>query len=137
MVNLIKIDATNYRVADATERTGEAQSHANNGEINPINPGTLVSDFVTVASGNIVIWGVDDDDDYKLEEIQAPTGYNKLKNTVSIDVKADDTSVVDVENETGAELPSTGGIGTTIFYVVGAVLVIGAGVLLVSRRRMR
>ena len=64
-------------------------------------------------------------------------GYNKLKNTVSIDVKADDTSVVDVENETGAELPSTGGIGTTIFYVVGAVLVIGAGVLLVSRRRMR
>lgn len=137
VVNLIKIDATNYRVADATERTGEAQSHANNGEINPINPGTLVSDFVTVASGNIVIWGVDDDDDYKLEEIQAPKGYNKLKNTVSIDVKADDTSVVDVENETGAELPSTGGIGTTIFYVVGAVLVIGAGVLLVSRRRMR
>lgn len=137
VVNLIKIDATNYRVADATERTGQAQSHANNGEINPINPGTLVSDFVTVASGNIVIWGVDDDDDYKLEEIQAPKGYNKLKNTVSIDVKADDTSVVDVENETGAELPSTGGIGTTIFYVVGAVLVIGAGVLLVSRRRMR
>ena len=39
-------------------------------------------------------------------------------------------------NQTGAELPSTGGMGTTIFYVVGAVLVIGAGVLLVTRRRM-
>lgn len=42
-----------------------------------------------------------------------------------------------VVNKAGAELPSTGGIGTTIFYVVGALLVIGAGVLLVTRRRMR
>jgi fimbrial isopeptide formation D2 family protein/LPXTG-motif cell wall-anchored protein len=39
-------------------------------------------------------------------------------------------------NTPGAELPSTGGIGTTIFYVVGATLVVGAGVLLVTRRRM-
>lgn len=43
---------------------------------------------------------------------------------------------VKVENKKGALLPSTGGIGTTIFYVLGAVLVIGAGVLLVTRRRM-
>ena len=41
-----------------------------------------------------------------------------------------------VENNTGAELPSTGGIGTTIFYIIGAILVIGAGVVLVTRRRM-
>ncbi len=41
-----------------------------------------------------------------------------------------------VENESGAELPSTGGIGTTMFYVIGAILVIGAGVVLVTRRRM-
>lgn len=45
------------------------------------------------------------------------------------------TAVV-VVNKTGAELPSTGGMGTTIFYVIGAVLVLGAGVLLVARRRM-
>ena len=43
---------------------------------------------------------------------------------------------VKIENKSGTELPSTGGIGTTMFYVVGAILVIGAGVLLVSRKRM-
>lgn len=39
-------------------------------------------------------------------------------------------------NTQGVELPSTGGIGTTIFYVVGAILVIGAGVIMITRRRM-
>jgi len=42
----------------------------------------------------------------------------------------------DIENKQGTELPSTGGIGTTIFYVVGAILVIGAGIVLITRRRM-
>jgi len=41
-----------------------------------------------------------------------------------------------VINNSGSELPSTGGIGTTIFYVIGAILVLGAGILLVTRRRM-
>ena len=43
---------------------------------------------------------------------------------------------VQVINQTGAELPSTGGIGTTIFYVAGTVLVVGAVVMLVAKRRM-
>ena len=42
----------------------------------------------------------------------------------------------EILNESGTLLPSTGGIGTTIFYVVGAILVIGAGVVLITRRRM-
>ena len=42
----------------------------------------------------------------------------------------------DVVNTTGLELPSTGGMGTTIFYIIGGVLVAGAGVLLIVRRRM-
>lgn len=42
----------------------------------------------------------------------------------------------DVENLTGTKLPETGGIGTTIFYVLGAVLVIGAVVVLVTKKRM-
>ena len=41
-----------------------------------------------------------------------------------------------IQNNSGTELPSTGGIGTTIFYVIGAILVLGAGILLVTRRRM-
>lgn len=41
-----------------------------------------------------------------------------------------------VLNQKGSTLPSTGGIGTTIFYVLGAILVLGAGIVLVTRRRM-
>ena len=42
----------------------------------------------------------------------------------------------DIVNETGVELPSTGGIGTTIFYVVGGLLAVAAIVLLVTKKRM-
>lgn len=56
--------------------------------------------------------------------------------TVTYENESLAASVVPVLNLTGHELPSTGGIGTTIFYVIGAVCVLGAGVLLVTRRRM-
>lgn len=57
--------------------------------------------------------------------------------TLSADQNADQPlATAQVINESGAELPSTGGIGTTIFYVIGAILVLGAGILLVTRRRM-
>ena len=42
----------------------------------------------------------------------------------------------ELENTKGVELPSTGGMGTTIFYIIGAILVVGAGIVLVTRRRM-
>ena len=44
--------------------------------------------------------------------------------------------MVRVENKTGAELPSTGGVGTTVFYVVGGLMVLLAVVLLVTRKKM-
>ena len=47
-----------------------------------------------------------------------------------------DAAALEIINNKGTELPSTGGIGTTIFYVIGAILVLGAGILLVTRRRM-
>lgn len=43
---------------------------------------------------------------------------------------------LEVENHAGSLLPGTGGVGTTIFYILGAALVVGAGILLVVRRRM-
>ena len=50
---------------------------------------------------------------------------------------AEDATLIatSIKNQSGSILPSTGGIGTTIFYIVGAILVLGAGVILVTRRR--
>jgi fimbrial isopeptide formation D2 family protein/LPXTG-motif cell wall-anchored protein len=59
---------------------------------------------------------------------QITANYENLK---------EEANVLSIENKTGTELPSTGGIGTTILYIIGAVLVIGAGVFLVTKRRMR
>ena len=55
---------------------------------------------------------------------------------VKVDIANIAATAVVVVNKAGTELPSTGGMGTTIFYVLGAVLVVGAGVLLVTKKRM-
>ena len=78
---------------------------------------------------------------YYLEEIEAPAGYNQLKEPVQVTVnggtaEAQLTVTQPVANSTGTELPSTGGMGTTLFYTLGAILVLGAGVLLVTKKRM-
>ena len=82
-----------------------------------------------------VIYGLDGDSTYSIEETKAPDGYNKLEGKIDVEMgKAN--QVQPVVNNAGSVLPSTGGIGTTMFYVVGSVLVIGAVVLLISKRRM-
>ena len=70
-----------------------------------------------------------------------PSGYNKAADSTFTIAKDNYTAAnleqtAEVENNSGSELPSIGGIGTTMFYVIGAILVIGAGVVLVTRRRM-
>ena len=82
-----------------------------------------------------------DNADYTLKEVVVPAGYNKAEDTTvkglsRVDTADTEITEVEVINKKGAELPSTGGMGTTIFYVLGAVLVIGAGVVLIARRRM-
>lgn len=82
---------------------------------------------------------------YYLTETKQPAGYNKLKNPVTVvidndgNVKVDDANAdpVEVENKTGTVLPSTGGMGTTMIYLVGAVLVLGSGVVLATKRRVK
>lgn len=79
--------------------------------------------------------------DYWLVETKAPAGYNQMTTAQKVEVKggttADQLSVTaKVENQAGTLLPSTGGMGTTVFYVLGAVLVLGAVVLLVTKKRM-
>ena len=55
---------------------------------------------------------------------------------VKVDIGTIAATAVVVVNKAGTELPSTGGMGTTVFYVLGAVLVLGAVVLLVTKKRM-
>ena len=97
--------------------------------------------LTTGDDGKIAIDGLDADT-YYLREVEAPAGYNKLAEDkeVTITGATDETTyttvVTKINNQSGTELPSTGGIGTTIFYIVGGVLVVGAVVLLVTKKRM-
>lgn len=83
-----------------------------------------------------------DNGDYYLVETKAPDGYNQLTEPHKVTVAGSSTdttkltAIAKVANSTGTELPSTGGMGTTVFYVLGAVLVVGAGVLLITKKRM-
>ena len=63
----------------------------------------------------------------------AAVGENGLIGATGAGANADAGKII---NKQGVELPSTGGIGTTIFYLVGTILVLGAGILLITRRRM-
>ena len=102
--------------------------------------------MTTDTNGKIQIDGLDADT-YYLREVKAPNGYNKLSSDILATVigattNADGstssytTVVAKINNQSGTELPSTGGMGTTVFYVVGGILVVGAVVLLVARKRM-
>lgn len=78
---------------------------------------------------------------YYLEEVKAPDGYNLLKEMVEVVVAEGENNNANIPvsksiaNYTGTELPATGGIGTTIFTVTGAVLMIGAAILLLTKKR--
>ena len=80
---------------------------------------------------------------YALVETASPTGYNLLENPVTVNANHDATEgtvnvgvVAKVANSSGTVLPTTGGMGTTVFYVVGAVLVVAAVVVLITRKRV-
>ena len=116
-----------YRVA----KTGEA---------------TTTDKVITPATGKFTIQGLDADI-YYLTETKQPDGYNKLskavkivideKGNITVDDKTPSTELVEVENNTGSILPSTGGMGTTLFYIFGAILVIGSGVVLITKKRRK
>ena len=84
--------------------------------------------------------GTDILESYKVTVDGAESAYtidNFSDDDVTFETIVDNASMTfPIANTEGAELPSTGGIGTTLFYVVGSVLVIGAAVLLISKRRM-
>ena len=90
----------------------------------------------TTSGKKIVIKGVDGDVTYALKETEAPAGYNMLTDLFPIAPDKTNTLAAVVKNNAGSVLPSTGGTGTVIFYVVGGILVAGAGVFLAARRKM-
>lgn len=131
-IELVKIteSANTYRVAKKIEAEGI----------------TKITKVTTPENGSFTIIGLDADT-YFLTEIQQPDGYNKLSAPVKIVIKEDGTITigdatntvdkVEVENKSGSILPSTGGMGTTLFYIFGAILVIGSGVVLITKKRMK
>lgn len=120
-----------------------------------VAPAGYTGTYVMTA-GDITIKGLDDATEYYLYETKAPAGYNRLTDAVRFEITAtysdagdsctsvtarvnndEQSSVsVNVRNNKGSTLPSTGGIGTTIFYVIGGGLMAVAAVLLVTKKRM-
>ncbi len=104
----------------------------------------------TDANGKFELVGLDEGA-YKLHETEAPAGYNKLAADIDViitstynegdltatyEINEEAPATIEVENKTGSLLPETGGIGTTIFYIVGITLMLGAGIILISKKRM-
>lgn len=105
-------------------------------------------EYITTVNGQLEIKGFDANTNYYLEETKAPDGYNKLPERVEIAVKeanldatvSNDTwqsGGVHVVNKTGSLLPTTGGIGTTIFYALGGALVLGVIAVFLARKRAK
>ncbi|MBQ8400241.1 MAG: SpaH/EbpB family LPXTG-anchored major pilin [Clostridia bacterium] len=102
---------------------------------------------IVVKDGAVTVIGFDNGT-YYLEETEAPDGYNKLNTRQSFTIADANLNAifngeiystgsgVHVVNKTGSMLPETGGFGTTMFIVIGSVLVLGTGVLLVTKKRM-
>lgn len=134
-IKLVKNEDDTYRVATATE--------------------TPVAYIETVAGKTVKISGLDKKV-YYLEETVPPAGYNGLTQRVKVDLSTGSKKVtagyfndgtydeslassiggVAVVNNAGTTLPGTGGIGTTIFYVIGGGLMVAAAILLITKKRM-
>lgn len=111
----------------------------------------------TDEKGAISLRGLDEGI-YYLKETKAPAGYNLMETPVKIEIipvytengdevsvtvnykvddKEQDSNTVGVRNSSGSTLPVTGGVGTVIFYVLGAALFIGAALMLIVKKRIR
>ena len=140
LINLVQEADGTYRVATAED----------------MNPEVGTFESAIIVAGNVIIKGLDEAT-YYLKEITPPNGYNLLADFVEVKVEAKydekgvsttivsgaqnnlvtyDQDEVTVINTTGNELPSTGGMGTVLFIVIGSIMVLGFGVLLVTKLRM-
>ena len=141
------LDGVQFKLYDAKTGGNEiALVKVSNGVYRLAKDGETGVEYITTVNGQLEIKGFDANTNYYLEETKAPDGYHKLAERVEIAVK-EENIVASVSNDTwqsggvhvvntpGKELPSTGGMGTALFYIGGGVLVVGAAALFVLKKR--
>ena len=142
--NIIKKDGeTNTKLEGATFKLFDKNNNIIYVELieNNVYRVTTEKNAVLINAGEATIEGLDADT-YYLEEVTAPTGYNKLTSKVEVIISKVGSNntfsrfTAEVLNYTGSELPETGGMGTTLFLTLGSILVIGFGLLLVTKLRV-
>lgn len=133
--------------SDGTEPIKLTKTNENS-NIYKVNNNGTITDITTPGDGKFTIQGLGAGT-YYLTEIKQPDGYNKLAKSVKVEIDVNGAITVDgklitgvdklvkVENKTGTVLPSTGGAGTTMIYLIGGVLVLGSGVVLTTKRRVK
>ena len=118
-----------------------------------VDPASTTAEFESVKAiegkgYNLHINGLEAKD-YWLVETQAPEGFNKLTDPIKVTItkgndaewtvkkndKEETDKIIDIENSTGSLLPSTGGMGTIIFAVIAAILVLGVAVSFIRDKR--
>ena len=148
---------TNDTAADSIAFVKEADGTYRVATEAEINAGTTTTDLVSPTGGMIPVSGIDEGT-YYLFETQAPAGYNILEGAIPFTITRDyntgalyataesvvatytdgvENGVINVQNKAGVQLPETGGMGTTIFTIVGLVLMGAAVTVLVARKRMQ
>ena len=146
-----KLAGAKFRLYSDKDCTNEVKLYqGTDGFYYPITSGKTPVEMVSDANGAFNIKGLDAGV-YYLHETGTPDGFNtcddiKIVISASHQRTGDQSSKVeldnsvnmanDVVNKTGATLPSTGGMGTTLFYVIGGGLMVAAVVLLVTKKRM-
>lgn len=155
--DLLKVDGSDKKLLDGAEfKLYDAKNDGSVIKVVPVAGGYRVSngneagatETIAVTGGKVHISGLDKTT-YWLEETKAPEGYNMLterkpvdltngsnNTTLTSDTWSETDHGVAVENNAGAILPGTGGMGTTLFYVIGGGLMVAAVVLLVTKKRM-
>lgn len=152
--DLVKVDGTTNKLLDGAEfeladgNTKLSFVKDANGNYRVATTGEKdATTTITVKNGKVNIYGLAGKT-YTLTETKAPDGYNKLVTSETVNLangSKTHATIVDsvykdggvvVENHAGTVLPSTGGMGTTLFYVIGGGLMVAAVVLLVTKKRM-
>lgn len=89
--------------------------------------------FTTKSNSMVTIKGLDADSIYYLREIEAPAGYIRCSEDIQILINAEDLLTIEIPNNIGSELPSTGGSGITFMYIAGTLMILCAGGVLIKK----